>query len=164
MRASTHTLPRTALVVVLTLLSAAPGAAASDDYEQLVVVFEEFRAFQEAVPESGVRRYTPAAVEQEYQGLLGFQERLTALDTSGWPVWQQVDYHLMRAEMNALWFHHRVRRRGRSPGSLPPPVGPQPSTRFALDPGAHASRESAMERPMTSAITSSRTRSTSTAA
>ncbi len=38
------------------------------------------------------------------------QKRLAAMDISGWPVSQQVDYHIVRAEMNGLDFEHRVRR------------------------------------------------------
>src|SRR3712207_3560715 len=34
----------------------------------------------------------------------------SAIDPSGWPVAQQVDYHLVRAEMNGLDFNHRVLR------------------------------------------------------
>ena len=36
--------------------------------------------------------------------------RLAAIDPSGWPIPQQVDYHVVRAEMNGLDFDHRVLR------------------------------------------------------
>jgi uncharacterized protein (DUF885 family) len=47
---------------------------------------------------------------EQRRELLKFQSRLTAFDISGWPVSQQVDYHIVRAEMNGLDFEHRVRR------------------------------------------------------
>ena len=39
-----------------------------------------------------------------------FQKKLAAIDTTGWSITKQVDYHLVRAEMNGLDFHHRVLR------------------------------------------------------
>ena len=39
-----------------------------------------------------------------------YQARLAAMDISGWSVAEQIDYHLVRAEMNGLDFDHRVLR------------------------------------------------------
>ena len=39
-----------------------------------------------------------------------YQSRLAAIDPSGWPVPQQADYHVVRAEMHGLDFDHRVLR------------------------------------------------------
>ncbi len=49
-----------------------------------------------------------AAVESEFDLLRQFQSRLREFQPEGWPVEQQVDYHLVRAEMNGLEFRHRV--------------------------------------------------------
>ena len=57
---------------------------------------------------NGVPDYTGAAIKQKYAGLRGYQERLAAMTIDDWPVWQKVDYHLVRAEMNAVEFHYRV--------------------------------------------------------
>ena len=95
------------LAFVVTLYAPASTAAASN-YADLVDLFNEFRDFQDATPPDGVRRYTAASVDEQYRGLTQFQERLAAMEVEDWPVWQQVDYHLVRAEMNAMEFHHRV--------------------------------------------------------
>mgnify|MGYP001412472871 CR=1 FL=1 len=95
------------LAFVATLYAPVTLAAASD-YDELVALFNEFRAFQDATPPDGVRRYTAAAVDEQYRGLGQFQARLAAMEVDDWPVWQQADYHLVRAEMNAMEFHHRV--------------------------------------------------------
>jgi hypothetical protein len=42
--------------------------------------------------------------------LKDYQKRLAAIDSSTWPVSKQVDYHLVRAQMNGLDFDHRVLR------------------------------------------------------
>jgi hypothetical protein len=45
---------------------------------------------------------------KKHRGLETYQARLAAIDPSAWPVEQQVDYHLVRAEMNGLDFNLRV--------------------------------------------------------
>ena len=40
----------------------------------------------------------------------GGKQQLAALDPTGWAVPQQVDYQLVRAEMNGVEFRHRVLR------------------------------------------------------
>jgi hypothetical protein len=46
----------------------------------------------------------------QHRELASYKRRLAALDTTGWPVPAQVDYHVVRAEMNGLDFDHRVLR------------------------------------------------------
>ncbi len=97
--------------VSLFLLAGAGSSEASQSnaYDDLVGLFHEFREFQQSTnDDTGVPDYTPAAVAEQYRGLKQFQERLAAMETGDWPVWQKVDYHLVRAEMNAVEFHHRV--------------------------------------------------------
>ena len=80
----------------------------SGDYDDLVKLFNEFREFQEAEINHGVPDYTVVGMNKQYRGLQKFQKRMAEMDIGDWPVWQKVDYHLVRAEMNALEFHHRV--------------------------------------------------------
>ena len=104
-----------ALSASLLMLSGTSFAANS--YDDLVQVFNEFREFQEAEIIDGVPDYSPAAIERQFEGLQQRQATLAAIDTDGWLLWQQVDYHLVRAEMNALEFHHKVHRPwSRDPG------------------------------------------------
>jgi hypothetical protein len=46
----------------------------------------------------------------QHRELAAYQHRLAAIDSRGWPVNQQVDWHIVRAEMNGLDFDHRVLR------------------------------------------------------
>lgn len=82
----------------------------SSKYEDLVRLFEEWRDFQKPKLIEGVPDYSPPAMELQQKELLAYQRRLAGIDPTGWPVAQQVDYHLVRAEMNGLDFDHRVRR------------------------------------------------------
>jgi len=101
------------VLIVLTFYSQEKGSCAvsgSSDYEDLVVLFKEFREFVKPPSIDGVPDYCPEAMAVQHQELKIFQERLAAFDTSEWPISHQVDYHLLRAEMNGLDFYHRVQR------------------------------------------------------
>ena len=94
-----------------------PVLAAGQTYDDLVNLFFEFREFQQARITEGFPDHSEAAMQDQFDGLMGFQDAIAAIDTEGWPVWQQVDYHLVRAEMNALEFHHKEHRPwSRDPG------------------------------------------------
>jgi len=80
------------------------------DYKQLVVLSREFRQFRRPVVRDGVPDYSPAAMKRQSRGLKAYRRRLEAIDSSGWPVAKEVDYHLVRAQMNGLEFDHRVMR------------------------------------------------------
>ena len=80
------------------------------DYAELLSLFNEFRAFQEPSVVDGVPDYNAATMEKQYNELKTFQGRLAAIDPGNWSVSEQIDYHLVRAEMNGLEFQHRVLR------------------------------------------------------
>jgi len=88
----------------------APVAAPSTRYEDLVALFEEWREFQQPVLVDGVPDYTSAAMDAQLRALDGYRRRLAAIDPARWPIAQQVDYQVVRAEMNGLEFDHRVLR------------------------------------------------------
>ena len=52
--------------------------------------------------------YTPATNERRLAELRKMQERLRAIDTTGWTIAEQVDHHIVRAEMNGMEYHLRV--------------------------------------------------------
>ncbi|MCE2492404.1 MAG: DUF885 family protein [Alphaproteobacteria bacterium] len=95
----------------------------STDYGDLVSLFSDFRAFQQGGPDENVFYtksgwmvptndvsfdFSAAAMVEKFGELRTFQKRLEAIDPSGWPTAQQVDYHLVRSEMNGHEFQHRV--------------------------------------------------------
>ena len=82
----------------------------STRYEDLTALFDEWRAFQKPDLVDGVPDYSAEAMATQHRELAAYQRRLAGIDPSGWPVAQQVDYHLVRAEMNGLDFDHRVLR------------------------------------------------------
>lgn len=86
------------------------GAVGRGKYDDLVKLFPEFREFQKPRITDGVPDYSVAAMRNQRKGLKEYQNRLAAMDIKEWPVSQQVDYHIVRAEMNGLEFNHRVLR------------------------------------------------------
>src|SRR5437870_5408378 len=100
-------------VVALVLASCAgrspePTQPRSASYEDLVALFADWRAFQKPPLVNGVPDYTRAAMGSQRRALPDYRRRLASIDPSGWPVMRQVDYHVVRAEMNGLDFDHRV--------------------------------------------------------
>lgn len=85
-------------------------AAGPGSHADLVQLFEEWRAFEMPDFVDGVPDYSAAAMARQQAELPQWQLRLNALAPESWPVAEQIDWHLVRAEMNGLDFDHRVRR------------------------------------------------------
>ncbi len=88
--------------------AASAAAAARGGYEDLTALFSEWRAFERAPLRDGAPDYTAAALARKHAQLKTYQSRLQAIHPEAWPIPQQVDYHLLRAEMNGLDFDLRV--------------------------------------------------------
>lgn len=84
------------------------GHAQARGYDQLLSLFTEWRAFEEPPRVNGVPDYSPATNTRRLAELRRFQDRLRALDTAGWSIPQQVDHHIVRAEMNGMEYHLRI--------------------------------------------------------
>jgi len=80
----------------------------SPEYRELVELFHEFREFETPPLVNGAPVYTEERMRTVREGIDRFRRRLRAIDTTDWPVEQQVDWHLLRAEINGLDFHQRV--------------------------------------------------------
>jgi hypothetical protein len=96
------------LLCAMTPLHAqAPGPG----YAQLITVFQEWRTFEEPPRVAGnIPDYSPATNARRLAELGQLQQRLAAIDIARWPISQQVDHHLVRAEMNGMEYHLRVLR------------------------------------------------------
>ncbi|WP_461414302.1 DUF885 family protein [Gemmatimonas sp.] len=91
----------------------APGSLAAqqppaDRYAQLRTLFDSWRSFEEAPRVNGMPDYTPTTNARRLAELRIMQQRLTSIDTTGWSVSQQVDWHIVRAEMNGMLYHLTV--------------------------------------------------------
>ena len=105
------------LLFILSCNSGNNSQLIKKDYKALIEFFEELRDLQEPILNNGVPDYTQEAMTNQKKGLEKLHARLESIDTTGWSIHDRVDYHLVRAEMNALEFHHRMLRPwARDPG------------------------------------------------
>ena len=85
-----------------------PAAMAGAGHDDLLKLFAAWRAFESPPLRDGAPDYTAATFDKRYSAFQALRQRLDAFDINAWPVEQQVDWHLVRAEMNGFDFNHRV--------------------------------------------------------
>ncbi|GJL93816.1 MAG: hypothetical protein DHS20C05_02210 [Hyphococcus sp.] len=96
------------IIAIISVMSMNITASANDNYDDLVSLFETWRAFEKPAFVDGAPDYTKATMKKKHEALKKLQKELAAFDISSWPIEQKVDYHLVRAEMNGLDFFIRV--------------------------------------------------------
>ena len=84
------------------------GQTVSGDYAALLALYQDWRAFERPQMREGAPDYSAAAMARKQAELATYQARCAAIDASHWTIAQQVDYQLVRAEMNGLDFDLRV--------------------------------------------------------
>jgi hypothetical protein len=101
---------RTLLLAALALapLPLAALQPPADRYTALRTLFDSWRTFEDAPRVNGMPDYTPATNARRLGELRAMQQRLAAIDTTGWTIAQQVDWHIVRAEMNGMLYHLTV--------------------------------------------------------
>ncbi|HKS07680.1 MAG TPA: DUF885 family protein [Gemmatimonadaceae bacterium] len=94
--------------LIALLVPAVTSGQSRQTYDDLATLFRDWRAFQKPKLTGGVYDYRTAAMAAQHAALARYKQRLQAIDTTGWRIPQQVDWHIVRAEMNGLDFDHRV--------------------------------------------------------
>lgn len=98
----------TALWCLLAIACHAQPAVDEMDHADLVELFKEWREFEHPPFVNGAPDYSAERFTARYQDYRALSARLDTIDPSAWPVAEQVDWHLVRAEMNGFDFNHRV--------------------------------------------------------
>lgn len=80
----------------------------NNGYKELVSLFNEWRAFERPPLLHGAPDYTKETFTKRQPNFKRLQQKLQAMDTTNWPVHEQVDWHIVRAEMNGYDFNQRV--------------------------------------------------------
>ena len=78
------------------------------EYSDLVNLFKEWRTFENPPLLDGAPDYTEATFKERQPEFKKLQAKLLAMDTTGWSVAEQVDYHIVWAEMNGYDFNNRI--------------------------------------------------------
>jgi hypothetical protein len=80
----------------------------STSYNDLVTLFKEWRAFENPPLREGAPDYTTETFEKRWPIFKNLQTKLLAMDIDDWPIEQQVDWNIAKAEMNGYDFNHRI--------------------------------------------------------
>ena len=80
----------------------------SNVYPDLVALFKEWRTFEKPPLLNGAPDYTSETFENRWSEFKELQSGLQSIDTTNWPVENQVDWMIVWAEMNGYDFNHRI--------------------------------------------------------
>ena len=94
-------------VLLSAVLPVAHGQS-GETYEDLLDLFGEWRAFEQPPMLDGAPDYTAETFARRYEAFRELKARLESFQVQSWSVPQQVDWQLVRAEMNGFDFNHRV--------------------------------------------------------
>lgn len=99
-----------AVVILSTSCSTSPEKLdlPTESYDDLVSFFEDWRDYRVPPRVDGVPDFSTEAIARQWAEFPAWRTTLDAFDISGWPVPQQVDWHLVNAELNGLQFDHEV--------------------------------------------------------
>lgn len=77
-------------------------------YNELVVLFKNWRAFETPPLHEGAPDYRKETFEKRQTEYKKIQTQFSQLDTSGWTIPEQVDYRIVQAELNGYDFNQRI--------------------------------------------------------
>ena len=101
-------LPRLRWLATLFVLTFVASAASASEHEELLQLFADWRDFESPPLLNGAPDYTVAGFAARQDEFVALRKRLEAFDIDDWPVAHEVDWHLVRAEMNGYDFNLRV--------------------------------------------------------
>lgn len=81
---------------------------AQTNYPLLKDLFAEWRSFEQPPVFNGAPDYRQATFDNRMPEFNKLQDRLEAIDTTGWAIAQKVDWMVIWAEMNGFDFNYRV--------------------------------------------------------
>lgn len=85
------------------------GQEATDtSYQDLENLFQDWRSFENPPLFEGAPDYRKETFTTRSTDFKVLQERLNTISIASWPIEKQVDWHIVKAEMNGYDFNHRV--------------------------------------------------------
>jgi hypothetical protein len=98
------------MLALTPLLLGISAQAQANGYQDLLTLFGEWRSFESPPLLEGAPDYTAERFASRMAEFSRLRARLDAIDPEDWPIARQVDWHLVRAEMNGFDFNYRVLR------------------------------------------------------
>lgn len=99
---------QTVLFFLFLLFNQSQSQAQQNSYDDLVVFFREWRAFETPPLRDGAPDYTKETFDTRWEAFKALHEKLHEIDTTGWSVPNQVDWRIVNAEMNGYDFNHNI--------------------------------------------------------
>jgi hypothetical protein len=96
------------LLMGVTSMHAKPDIRQPPQYQALVDLFKDWREFEDPPRLNGAPDYTADRFEKAHQNFKTLEERLNRIKIDDWAVPYQVDWHIVRAEMNGYDFNYRI--------------------------------------------------------
>jgi len=97
-----------AAFVVLTSAAGAAAAPSTPNYDDLLELFAEWREFESPPIRDGAPDYTAETFAARQSDFESLQARLRSFELDDWAIPRQVDWHIVRAEMNGYGFNERI--------------------------------------------------------
>ncbi|TKD67234.1 hypothetical protein [Flavobacterium sp. ASW18X] len=85
-----------------------PIQITTNDYQDLVILFKEWRRFEAPPMHEGAPDYRKATFTERMPTFNQLRARHAAIDTTGWSIPNKVDWMVVWAEMNGFDFNQRV--------------------------------------------------------
>jgi hypothetical protein len=90
------------------LLTVSFANASPKSYQDLEILFAQWRTFERPMMINGAPDYTQAAFDKRHMTFKALQTQLNAFGIDDWSVENQIDWQLIRAEMNGYDFNYRI--------------------------------------------------------
>ena len=95
-------------IAFLSISFASDSLQAQGTYQGLVDLFKEWRTFEKPPLREAAPDYTSETFDKRWPEFIELRAKLLAMDTSEWPIDQQVDWHIVWAEMNGYDFNYHI--------------------------------------------------------
>ncbi len=78
------------------------------NYDDLIQLFNDWRNFENPPLLDGAPNYTKERFDNDQNKFIKLRERLNSFYIDEWPINKQIDWHIVRAEINGYDFNYRV--------------------------------------------------------
>lgn len=96
------------MVLLLCFFTAKGQSGTDSSYQELENLFEDWRSFENPPLFEGAPDYRKVTFTNRNPDFIALQERLNNISITFWPIEKQVDWHIVKAEMNGYDFNQRV--------------------------------------------------------
>ncbi|MFL2994001.1 MAG: hypothetical protein ACJZ1Y_00105 [Candidatus Neomarinimicrobiota bacterium] len=79
-----------------------------ENYDQLIELFQRWRDFEIPPMSNGAPDYTSKRFDESRKEFFNLKNELKNIDTTKWPIYHKVDWHIVQSEMNGYDFNYRV--------------------------------------------------------